>query len=128
MPGVFKTDNRYNEFRKERDSDVMKFRRRWNRSGNSNNILIILAIAIVIGISIIILVKSISGPSTLVLEEGKDYDLNHARQGIYTIVDETGNTIELERIGAEVFQDRQGKRYKFVSGSPFKFKYIGEED
>lgn len=105
----------------------MKVRRRWNKSGDSVNIFIILAIVIVVGISIAILVRSIPGTSspTPVLEEGKDYDINHSRQNIYTVVDETGNTIELERISTEVFQDRRGKRYKFVSGSPFK--YIGED-
>ncbi|NLM10609.1 MAG: hypothetical protein GX213_07515 [Clostridiaceae bacterium] len=105
----------------------MKVRRRLNKSGNSINIFVILAIIIVVGISIIILVRNLPGTSnpTPVLEEGKDYDINHSRQSIYTIVDEAGNTIELERISADVFQDRKGKRYKFVSGSPFK--YIGED-
>jgi len=96
------------------------------KSSESVNIFIIIAIIVVVGISIALLLRSIPGRSypAPVLEEGKDYDINHSRHNIYTIVDETGNTIELERVSTEVFQDRNGRRYKFVSGSPFK--YIGE--
>jgi len=95
--------------------------------GNKANIIIILAIVIVVGISAIILIKNIAGPSypSPVLEEGKDYDINHSGKNIYTIVDENGNTIELERISTEVFKDKNGKRYRFVSGSPYK--YVGED-
>lgn len=101
----------------------MKFR----DSGKMVNTIIILSIVIVVGVCIIALVMDISGSSNPVpvLEEGKDYDLNHSRQNIYTIVDENGNTIELERISSEVFKDSRGNRYKFVSGSPFK--YIGKD-
>jgi len=100
---------------------------RGRKTENTANVFIILAIVIVVGISAILLIRSIAGPTypAPVLEEGKDYDINHSRQNVYTIVDENGNTIELVRISTEVFQDRNGKRYRFVSGSPFK--YVGEE-
>lgn len=105
----------------------MKVGRRLNKSGNSINIFVVLAIVIVVGISLIILFRNIPGSSNPVpvLEEGKDYDINYSRNNIYTIVDEAGNTIELERLSAEVFKDRHGKRHKFVSGSPYK--YVGED-
>jgi|GEM_PF-1392483 len=103
----------------------MKVRR--SKSGNAANLFIILAIVIVVGISLIALIKNVSVLSNPVpvLEEGKDYDLNHSGRNVYTIVDENGNTIELERVSTEVFKDKRGNRYKFVSGSPFK--YIGKD-
>lgn len=93
---------------------------------NKSDVIIILAIVIVVGICITALVREITGTShrAPVLEEGKDYDINYSDNNTYIIVDENGNTIELERVSTEVFRDRNGKMYRFVSGSPFK--YVGE--
>lgn len=102
----------------------MKVKEKWSKSDRINSI-IILAIVIVVAVSVVILVRNASGSKAPALQEGKDYDINLSNGNVYTIVDENGNTIELERISAEVFQDRHGRRYRFVSGSPFK--YVGEE-
>ncbi|AGC67693.1 hypothetical protein Cst_c06780 [Thermoclostridium stercorarium subsp. stercorarium DSM 8532] len=96
------------------------------KSGNTVDVIIILAIVIVVGICVIALIRNFTGSAypAPVLEEGKDYDIQYSGDNRYTIVDENGNTIELERVTAEVFKARNGKLYKFVSGSPYK--YVGE--
>lgn len=96
-------------------------------SSNTKSLLIILGALVVIAVAIILIVNNISAPpgAEATLEEGKDYDIQPAGQGKYQIIDETGNKIELQRLSPEVFQDKSGKRYKFVSGSPFK--YIGTD-
>lgn len=104
----------------------MKFMKKRGRALKSNNTIIILALVIVVAIGVIALVVTSSRPPkyNAVLEEGKDYDINHSGS-VYIIVDDEGNTIELERVSSEVFKDRHGRRYKFVSGSPFK--YMGDD-
>jgi|BioPla2DNA2_1021312.scaffolds.fasta_scaffold00669_17 hypothetical protein len=104
----------------------MNFMKKWSRSRNPNNMIIILALVIVVSIGVIALViTSVNRPKQeVVLEEGKDYDINHTGRA-YVIVDDEGNAIELERVSSEIFEDRYGRRYKFVSGSPFK--YMGED-
>lgn len=87
---------------------------------------IILGAIIVIGIGIIALISLQEDPAA-VLAEGSSYDIQHVTSGRYQITDDTGNVIELKRVSSlnnAVFQDKEGRRYVFVSGSPYKFVKI----
>lgn len=88
--------------------------------------IIILAAIIVIGIGIIALVSLHEEPAA-VLAAGSNYDIQNIASSRYQLTDDTGNTIELKRVNSlnnAVFEDKEGRRYVFVSGSPYKFVKI----
>lgn len=97
-----------------------------NSNRNPKTLFIILGAIIVIGIGIITLVNLREQPAA-VLAEGSNYDIENISPTKYQITDETGKVIELKRVSTlnnAVFQDKEGRRYVFVSGSPYKFVKI----
>lgn len=89
----------------------------------SKMIFIILGVMIVIGITVALLAEKPNLPGA-VLAVGADYDIENIGPGQYRITDDTGNVIGLKRMPSDnsvIFQDGSGRRYEFVSGSPYKF-------
>jgi hypothetical protein len=87
---------------------------------------IILGAIIVIGIGIVALLSVREEPAA-VLAEGSSYDIQNVSTGRYRVTDDAGNVIELKRVNSynnAVFEDKEGRRYVFVSGSPYKFVKI----
>lgn len=87
---------------------------------------IILGAIIVIGIGIVALISLHEEPAA-VLAEGSSYDIQNVAAGRYQVTDDAGNVIDLKRVNSKnnvVFQDKEGRRYVFVSGSPYKFVKI----
>ena len=86
------------------------------------SMMIMIAVIVVIGITIALLVTRTPGNyEDIALKQGQSYDITSTGSGTFQVIDDTGNTIELKRINSEVYQDSQGRKYKFVSGSPFKY-------
>ncbi len=96
------------------------------KSQNNQKIMfIILGAIILIGIGLVVLINQKEQPAA-VLVEGASYNIDNIAPGRYQITDDTGKVIDLKRINSEnaVFQDSEGRRYVFVSGSPYKFVKI----
>lgn len=97
-----------------------------NSNRNPKLIFIILGAILVIGIGIVVLVSLHEEPAA-VLAEGSSYDIQNVAAGRYQLTDDSGKVIELKRVNSlnnAVFQDKEGRRYVFVSGSPYKFVKI----
>ena len=87
---------------------------------------IILGAILVIGIGIFAIVSMNETPAA-VLAEGSSYEIENISSTRYKITDDAGNVIELKRVNSlnnVVFEDKEGRRYVFVSGSPYKFVKI----
>lgn len=90
---------------------------------NPKIMFIIIGVILVIGIGIAVLVSLHEEPAA-VLAEGSSYDIQNVAAGRYQLTDDSGKVIELKRVDSlnnVVFQDKEGRRYIFVSGSPYKF-------
>lgn len=99
----------------------MKFQKRYSGVNNPKSMFIIVGAIIVIGVGILLLTSLSNKTPGAALMEGSDYEIEYVDQGKYQIVDDEGNIIELKRITSEVYLDSNGKRYIFVSGSPYRF-------
>lgn len=87
---------------------------------------LILGAIVVIGIGIVAIISADEEPAA-VLAEGSSYDIQNISTGRYQVTDDTGKVIDLKRVSSynnAVFEDSEGRRYVFVSGSPYKFVKI----
>ena len=98
-----------------------KMKPRYSAVKSPKGMFAIVTAIIVIGIGILILTSLFSNAPAASFAEGTDYDLKHVGQGRYQIIDEDGNIVDLRRVSPEIFQDSKGRRYIFVSGSPYKY-------
>lgn len=96
-----------------------------NSRNNPKILLIILGAIVLISIGLIVFINRQEQPAA-VLAEGESYEIENIGPGRYKITDDTGKVIDLKRLPSEnaVFQDSEGRRYVFVSGSPYKFVKI----
>ena len=97
-----------------------------NSNRNPKLMFIILGAIVVIGIGIVILLSLHEEPAA-VLAEGSSYNIENVSAVRYRITDDTGNVIDLKRVNSlnnAIFEDKEGRRYVFVSGSPYKFVKI----
>jgi hypothetical protein len=97
-----------------------------NSNRNPKLMFIILGAILVIGIGIFAIVSMNETPAA-VLAEGSSYEIENISSTRYKITDDAGNVIELKRVNSlnnVVFEDKEGRRYVFVSGSPYKFVKI----
>ncbi len=97
-----------------------------NSNRNPKLVLIIVGAIVVITLSIILLINRQEDPAA-VLAEGSSYNIENVSAVRYRITDDTGNVIELKRVNSlnnAIFEDKEGRRYVFVSGSPYKFVKI----
>lgn len=99
----------------------MSARRRTGKMSSTKSMLIILLTIIIAGISIAIILNFVSGSGEISLKEGQDYDISHIEGNKYQVIDDTGNVIELNKVTPELYKDRRGRSYRFVSGSPYKY-------